>query len=98
MWRFEVKNKEKAPSDSNKIGKGFGSRKFVHREAFAGMIEALNALQVTFNCREGNGGGRYLGCLRLTTAYLSTNLESGVDVKTLIWNRKFFELTWLDPF
>ena len=52
-----MKNKEKAPSDTNKRGKGFGSRNSVRREAFTGTIKALNALQVKFDCREGNKGG-----------------------------------------
>ena len=36
-------------------------------------------------------------CIRLTTAYLSTNLEGGVDIKTSIRNRKLFESAWPDP-
>ena len=35
-------------------------------------------------------------CLRLTTAYLSTKLEGGGDVETLIRNRKVFEPAWPD--
>ena len=35
-------------------------------------------------------------CIQLTTAYLSTKLEGGGDVETLIWNRKVFEPAWLD--
>ena len=57
--RFDVKNKEKTPSDANKRGKGFGSRNNVRREAFSGSSEALNTLQVKFDCREGNEGGRF---------------------------------------
>ena len=57
MGRSNVKNEEKAPSDAKKIGKGFGSRNTVQREAFAGTGEALNALQVKFDCRKGNKGG-----------------------------------------
>ena len=47
-------NKEKAPSDANKRLKGFGSGKTVHREAFTRTSRALNALQVKFDCGEGN--------------------------------------------
>ena len=36
-------------------------------------------------------------CLRLTTAYLSTNLEERGDVNTSIWNRKVFEPAWPNP-
>ena len=43
MERFDVKNKEKEPSDTNKRGKLFGSRNTVHREAFARTSKALNA-------------------------------------------------------
>ena len=57
MGRFNVKNEEKAPTDENKRGKGFGGGNNVRREAFTGTSKALNALQVKFNCREGNKGG-----------------------------------------
>ena len=83
------KNEEKAPLDANKKGKGFGSRNNVRREDFAGTSKALNALQVKFNCGEGNEGGRFLECLRLTMAYRSTKLEGGSDVKTSITNEKY---------
>ena len=92
-----MKNKEKAPSDTNKRGKGFGSGNIVQREAFTGTSEALNTLQVKFDCGEGNEGGQFLECLRLTTAYLSKKLEGGDDVKTLIRNRKVFDPAWPDP-
>ena len=36
-------------------------------------------------------------CLQLTTTYLSTNLEGGGNIKTLIWIGKFFETEWPDP-
>ena len=36
-------------------------------------------------------------CLRVTTAYPSTELEGGGDVKTLIRNGKVFEPEWPDP-
>ena len=36
-------------------------------------------------------------CIRLTTAYLSTKLEGGGDLKTSIRNRKVFEPAWSDP-
>ena len=49
-----MKNEEKAQSDTNKRGKGFGSGNIVHREAFAGTSKALNTLHVKFDCREGN--------------------------------------------
>ena len=97
MGRFDVKNKEKALSDANTRGKGFGSGNTVRREAFAGTSEALNALQVNFDCGEGNEGGQFSECLRLTSAYLSTKLEGGGGVKTLIRNRKLFEPAWQDP-
>ena len=54
MGRFNVKNEEKAPMDANKRKKGFGSGNNVRREAFSGTSEALNALQVKFNCGEDN--------------------------------------------
>ena len=56
-----MNNEEKAPSDANKRGKGFGSRNTFWREAFAGTSEAMNALQVKFVCREGNEGGAIFG-------------------------------------
>ena len=49
-----MKNEEKAPLDTNKRGRGFGSGNIVRREAFSGTSEALNVLQVKFYCREGN--------------------------------------------
>ena len=58
----------------------------------------LNALQFKFDCGEGNEGGRFSECVRLTTAYLSTKLKGGGDVKTSIRNRKLFKPTWPDPF
>ena len=54
MGRFDVKNEEKAPSDANKRGKGFVGGNNVWREDFSGTSEALNALQVKFDCGEGN--------------------------------------------
>ena len=36
-------------------------------------------------------------CIRLTTAYLSTNLEVGGEVETSIRNGKVFEPAWPDP-
>ena len=54
MGRFDVKSEEKAPSDANKRGKGFGCGNNVRREALVGTSEALNALQVKFDCGEGN--------------------------------------------
>ena len=78
-------------------GKGFDSGNNVWREAFAGTNEALNALQVKFNCREGNEGGLFLECLRLTTACLSTKLEGGGNVEMLIRNEKVFGPEWSDP-
>ena len=94
MGRFNVKNEEKAPSDANKRGKGFGSGNNVQREAFAGTSEALNALLVKFECGEGNEGGQFLEYIRMTTAYLSKNLEGGGNVKTSIRNGKLFEPEW----
>ena len=91
-----MKNKEKVLSDANKIGKGFGSGEIVQREAFDGTSEAPNVMQVKFDCGEGNKGGRFSECLRLTTAYLSTKLEGGGDVKTSIRNGKVFEPVWTD--
>ena len=80
-----------------KKGRGFVSGNTFRREAFAETSEAINALQVKFNCGEGNKGGRFSECLKLTTAYLSTKLEGGGDVKTLIRSRKVIELEWSDP-
>ena len=54
---FYVKNKDKAPSDTNKKVRGFGSGNTVRREAFTGTSEALNGLQVKFDCGERNRGG-----------------------------------------
>ena len=93
-----MKNKEEAPSDTNKRGKGFGSGNTVQREAFSGTSEALNALQVKFDCGEGNEGGRFSECLQLTTAYLSTKIEGGSDVETSIRNGKVFKPASPDPF
>ena len=92
MRRFDVRSEEKAPSDANKRGKGFGGRNNVWREAFDGTSEALNALQVKFYCREGDEGGRFLECIRFTTAYLSTKLKGGGVVETSIWDGKLFRL------
>ena len=92
-----MKNKNKAPSDANKRGKGFSSRNTVRREDFFGTSEALNALKVKFDCGEGNEGGQFLECLQLTTAYLSTKLEGIGDVETSIRNRKVFEPAWPNP-
>ena len=97
MGRFDVKSEEKAPSNKNKRGKGFGGGNNVRREAFAGTSNALNALQVKFDCREGNEGGQFLECIRLTTAYLITKLEGGGDVKPSIWNGKVFDPAWPEP-
>ena len=97
IGKFDVKNEEKAPSGANKIGNVFGSRNTILRKAFSGMSEALNAPQVKFDCGEGKEGGRFSECLRLKTAYLNKNLESGGDVKTSIRNGKFFEPAWPDP-
>ena len=49
MGRFYVKNKEKTPSDANKKGRRFGSRKTVWKEAFDGTSKSLNAVQVKFD-------------------------------------------------
>ena len=92
-----MKNKEKSPLDTNKRGNGLGSGNTVWREDFSGTSEVLNALQVKFDCGEGNKGGRFSECLRLATAYLSMKLKDGGDVKTLIKNRKVFDPAWLDP-
>ena len=45
-----MKSEENTLSDANKRKKVFGDRNNVRREAFAGTNEALNALQVKFNC------------------------------------------------
>ena len=52
-----MKNEKKAPTDANKRGKGFGDGNTVRRETFAGTSKALIALQVKFDCRDGNEGG-----------------------------------------
>ena len=79
MGKSDVKTEEKAPSDANRKGRGFISRNIVWREAFVGTSEALNTLQVKFDCGEWNEGGRFSECLRVTTAYLSPKLEGGRD-------------------
>ena len=58
-----MKNKDKAPLDTNKRIKGFGSGNTVQREDFSGTSKALNTLQVKFDCGEGNKRGRFLECL-----------------------------------
>ena len=60
------------------IGKVFGGGNNVQREAFDGTSEALNALQVKFDCGEGNERGKLSECVRLTTAYLSFVLKYAV--------------------
>ena len=91
-----MKSEEKTPSDVNKRGEGFSGGNNVRREAFAGTSKALNALQVKFDCREGNERRRFSKYIRLTKAYLSTKLEGGGEVKTLIRNGKVFEPAWPD--
>ena len=71
--------------------------KNVRREDFAATIKALNALQVKFDCGEGNKGGHFSECLRMTTACLSMKLEGGGDVKKLISNWIVFDPSWPDP-
>ena len=44
-----LKNEEKAPSDANKRGEGFGGGNNIWRESFARTSEAMNALQVKFD-------------------------------------------------
>ena len=44
MGRFNVKNEKKAPSNTNKKGKGSGSGNIILREAFSGKSKALNTL------------------------------------------------------
>ena len=92
-----MKSEEKTPSDANKRGNGFGGGNNVWREAFAGTSEALNALQVKFDCGEMNEGGQLLECIRLTTAYLSTKLEGSSNVEKSIRNGKVFEPAYPDP-
>ena len=53
MGRFDVKNEDKASLDADKRRKGFGIGNTAQREAFSGTSEALNALQVKFDCGEG---------------------------------------------
>ena len=36
-------------------------------------------------------------CLRVMTTYLSTKIEGGGDIKTLIQNGKLFDPGWLKP-
>ena len=92
-----MKSEEKTPPDANKRGKGFGGGNNVWRESFAGTSKVLNLLQVKFDCGEGNKGGRFSECIRLTTAYLGTKLEGGGDIETSIRNGKVFEPAWPDP-
>ena len=91
MGRFDVKSEEKVLSDANKRGKGFDGGNNIRRKAFAGTSEALNALQVKFDCGEGNEGGRFSDCIRLTTAYLSTKIKGSGEVETSIRNGKVFK-------
>ena len=91
MGRFDVKNEEEVPSDANKIAKGFVGGNNVRREAIFGTSEALNAVQVKFDCGEGNEGGRLSECIQITTAYLSTKPEGGSNVETSIRNGKVFD-------
>ena len=41
----------------------------------------LNALQVKFDCGEGNEGGRFSECVMPMTAYLSTKLKEDEENK-----------------
>ena len=54
-----MKNKEETPFDANKKVIGFVSGNTVRREDFSGTSEALNALQVKFDCGEVNEGRRF---------------------------------------
>ena len=58
-----MKSEEKTLSDAKKNGKGFGDGNNVQREAFSGTSEVPNALQVKFDCRKGNKGGRLSECI-----------------------------------
>ena len=80
MGEFEVKTEEKGPAGANRKGRRFASGHDVRREEFVGTIEALNMLQVKFDCGNRTEGGWFLECLRVTTAYLSTELEGGSQV------------------
>ena len=82
--------------DANKRVKVFCSKNTVQREAFSGTSEALDAIQVTFDCGEGNEGRQFSECIQLTTAYLSLKLEGGSGVETSIRHGKFFEPSWPD--
>ena len=55
-------------------------------------------LQVKFDCREGNEGGRLSECLQLTTTYLIRKLEGCSDVEMSIRNGKVFETEWPNLF
>ena len=52
-----LKTKRRRHQTQTREDKGFGGGNNVQREAFAGTSEALNALQVKFDCGEGNDGG-----------------------------------------
>ena len=91
MGRFNVKNEEKASLDANKKRRGFCSKNNVQREAFSGMSESLNALQIKLNCREGNKVGRFSECLRVTTVYLITKLKGSGEVEMSIRNGEVFK-------
>ena len=97
MGTFDVKNEKKAPLGSDRKIRGLSSGNTVQSEYFSGTSEVLNALQVNFNCGEGNEGGRFLECLQVTTSYLSMKLEGGGDVDTSIRNRRVFKSAWTDP-
>ena len=83
--------------DANNRRKGFGGGNNFRRGDFSRTSEALNALQFNFECGEGNEGGRFSECIRLTTIYLSTKLEGSGNVETSIRNGKVFEPAWPDP-
>ena len=59
MWKFKVKNEEKAWLGANRKGRGFTSGRAVRREVFTGTSKALNMRQVNFYCEEGNAGGDF---------------------------------------
>ena len=91
MRKSEVKIKEKVTAEGSRKGRGYASRHTVRRRSFVGTSEALNTLHVKFNCGEGKEGGRFSEFLRLTTAYLSMNLDGGRDIETSIRNGKCFD-------
>ena len=59
MGKSDVNTEDKAPSGAYIKGRGFIRRNMVWREAFVGTSEALNTVQVKFDCGEWNEWGQF---------------------------------------